>query len=44
MRIIFMGTPEFAVPCLEMLIKYHTEYSVVEKRPDRGFLGRAAQL
>lgn len=29
MRIIFMGTPEFAVPCLEMLIKNHTEYSVV---------------
>lgn len=29
MRIIFMGTPEFAVPCLNMLIEHPEDYTVV---------------
>ncbi|MFR1518295.1 MAG: methionyl-tRNA formyltransferase [Clostridia bacterium] len=29
MRIIFMGTPEFAVPCLHMLLEHPNLYSVV---------------
>lgn len=28
MRIIFMGTPEFAVPCLNMLIEHPEDYTV----------------
>ena len=29
MRIIFMGTPDFAVPCLEMLLSKPQKYEVV---------------
>ena len=34
MNVIFMGTPEFAVPSLEMLIKKHNVLAVVTQ-PDR---------
>lgn len=33
MRIIFMGTPEFAVPCLERLIQDGHEVSGVFTQP-----------
>lgn len=35
MRIIFMGTPEFAVPCLEMLIENKYQVAAVVTQPDR---------
>lgn len=35
MRIIFMGTPEFAVPCLEKLIQSKHEVAAVYTQPDR---------
>lgn len=35
MRIVFMGTPEFAVPCLEMLIREEYEIAAVVTQPDR---------
>ena len=35
MRIIFMGTPEFAVPCLERLIQDGHEVSGVFTQPDK---------
>lgn len=34
MRIVFMGTPDFAVPCLDVLIKEH-EVLAVFTQPDR---------
>lgn len=34
MNIVFMGTPEFAVPCLDVLIKHH-QVSAVFTQPDR---------
>lgn len=34
-RIIFMGTPDFAVPCLEALIKSQDEVVAVITQPDR---------
>lgn len=39
MRIVFMGTPDFSVPTLEQLIKYHEVIAVVtqpDKRRGRG--------
>ena len=35
MRIIFMGTPDFAVPCLESLIKAGHEIAAVFTQPDK---------
>ena len=35
MRIIFMGTPDFAVPCLEQLIKAGHEIAAVFTQPDK---------
>ena len=35
MNIIFMGTPDFAVPCLEALITAGHEVSAVFAQPDR---------
>lgn len=35
MKVIFMGTPDFAVPCLEMLIKEGYEIPLVVTQPDR---------
>lgn len=35
MRILFMGTPDFAVPCLEMLIKSRYEVCGVVTQPDK---------
>ena len=35
MKVIFMGTPDFAVPCLEMLIKEGYEVPLVVTQPDR---------
>ena len=36
MRVVFMGTPEFAVPCLKMLTEHPDEYTVacVVTKPD----------
>lgn len=35
MRIVFMGTPDFAVPCLEVLIEQKHEIAAVVTQPDR---------
>lgn len=35
MRVVFMGTPEFAVPSLEMLIKEDIEVIAAVTQPDR---------
>lgn len=35
MRIVFMGTPDFAVPCLEALIKDGNEIAAVYTQPDK---------
>lgn len=35
MKIIFMGTPDFAVPCLEKLIEYNHEVMAVFSQPDK---------
>lgn len=35
MRVVFMGTPDFAVPCLEMLIQEQYEVAAVVTQPDR---------
>lgn len=35
MRIVFMGTPEFAVPCLRELIAHKHEIAAVVTQPDR---------
>lgn len=45
MRIVFMGTPEFAVPCLEMLLSAPQKYQVVcvVTKPDMP-KGRKLQL
>lgn len=34
-RIVFMGTPAFAVPCLEMLVKEGYEVAAVVTQPDK---------
>lgn len=34
-RVVFMGTPEFAVPCLEMLIQEQYDIIAVVTQPDR---------
>lgn len=43
MRIVFMGTPEFAVPALEKLVENHYEISAVVTQPDRP-VGRGRAL
>ncbi len=45
MRIVFMGTPEFAVPCLKMLTEHPDEYTVacVVTKPDMP-KGRSYQM
>ena len=43
MRLIFMGTPEFAVPCLEKLISSHHEVLCVVTGPDKP-VGRGQKL
>lgn len=35
MRIVFMGTPDFAVPCLEALVNHGYEVAAVVTQPDR---------
>lgn len=35
MRVVFMGTPEFAVPCLEYILKAGHEVSAVYTQPDK---------
>lgn len=35
MKIVFMGTPDFAVPCLEALIKSDNEIAAVFTQPDK---------
>lgn len=43
MRIVFMGTPEFAVPCLRELIAHKHEIAAVVTQPDRA-KGRGNKL
>lgn len=43
MRIVFMGTPEFAVPCLRNLIAHNHEIAAVVTQPDRA-KGRGNKL
>ncbi len=43
MRIIFMGTPEFAVPCLEILVQNHCNVVAVITAPDKP-AGRGLKL
>ncbi|NLP46622.1 MAG: methionyl-tRNA formyltransferase [Epulopiscium sp.] len=43
MNVIFMGTPEFAVPCLQMLLDSHHKVTAVFTQPDRP-KGRGRQL
>jgi len=35
MRVVFMGTPVFAVPCLRVLLKEHFQVAGVVTQPDR---------
>jgi methionyl-tRNA formyltransferase len=35
LRLVFMGTPDFAVPCLDMLVKEGYEVAAVVTQPDR---------
>lgn len=35
MKIVFMGTPDFAVPCLEKLIEYKHDVAAVFSQPDK---------
>ena len=35
MKILFMGTPDFAVPCLDILIKSEYEVCGVVTQPDK---------
>lgn len=44
MRIIFMGTPEFAVPCLEALIDNGYDVVAVVTQPDKPFGRKQSQL
>lgn len=43
MNIAFMGTPDFAVPCLEILIKNNYNITAVVTQPDKP-VGRSGQL
>ena len=43
MKIIFMGTPEIAVPCLDALVKKGWEVPLVITQPDRP-KGRGNQM
>ena len=43
MKIVFMGTPDFAVPCLQMLIEEHHQIQAVFTQPDKP-KGRGYQL
>lgn len=43
MRIVFMGTPDFAVPCLKALLQEHHEIAAVVTQPDRA-KGRGNKL
>jgi len=35
LRIVFMGTPEFAIPSLEMLVREGYEVAAVVTQPDK---------
>ena len=35
MRVVFMGTPDFAVPSLELLIRHGYEVCAVYTQPDK---------
>ena len=35
LRVVFMGTPEFAVPCLDMLVAEQYNVVAVISQPDR---------
>ena len=42
MRVVFMGSPDFAVPCLRALAQHH-EVALVVSQPDKP-AGRGARL
>lgn len=43
MRVVFMGTPEFAVPTLQALVKHHEVVAVVTQPDKRKGRGKAFQ-
>ena len=43
MRVVFMGSPEFAVPCLHALVRAGHEVALVVSQPDKP-AGRGSQL
>jgi len=43
MRIVFMGTPDFAVPCLKVLLEHKHDIAAVVTQPDRA-KGRGKKL
>lgn len=43
MRVVFMGSPEFAVPCLRALVENGHEVALVVSQPDKP-AGRGAQM
>ena len=44
MRVVFMGTPDFAVPTLQTLIEHHTVLAVVTQPDKRKGRGKAMQF
>lgn len=44
MKIVFMGTPDFAVPCLDTLVKNGYNVAAVVTQPDRPFGRKQSQL
>lgn len=44
LRIVFMGTPEFAVPSLEMLVREGYEVVTVVTQPDKPKAGARKRL
>lgn len=44
MKIIFMGTPDFAVPCLDALVKSGYDVAAIVTQPDKPFGRKQSQL
>lgn len=44
MRIVFMGTPDFAVPCLEALVKNNYDVVGIVTQPDKPFGRKQSEL
>ena len=43
MRLVFMGTPDFAVPCLEAVLSAGHEVAAVYSQPDKP-VGRKQEI